>query len=59
MNVSREKDAELLNAAPNAIRVFLYAKMPNEFAVQNNRLGNQEGRVLFCVTLSGTDLKQP
>lgn len=59
MNVSREKDAEMLNAPPNAIRVFLYMKMPNEFAVQNNRLGNQEGRVLFCVTLSGTDLKQP
>lgn len=59
MNVSRERDAESLNVPLNAIRVFLYMKMPNEFAVQNNKLGKQEGRVLLCVTLSGTDLKQP
>jgi len=58
LNVSREKDAEQIRLAPNVIRVFLYAKIPNEFAMQNNRLGKQEGRVLYCVTLSGTDLKQ-
>ena len=59
LSVSREKDAQQLRIPPNMIRVFLYAKMPGEFAVQNKRLGNQEGRVLYCITLSTTDIKQP
>ena len=59
LNVSREKDAEQLRLPPNLIRVFLYAKMPGEFAVQNKRLGNQEGRVLYSITLSTSDFRQP
>ena len=59
LNVSREKDAEQMRLPPNVIRVFLYAKIPGEFAVQNQKLMNQEGRVLYCVTLSAKDLKQP
>ena len=59
LSVSREKDAEQLRLPASAVRVFLYAKIPPEFAVQNPRLGNQEGRVLYCVTLSGTETNQP
>lgn len=59
LSVSREKDAEQLHLPPSMIRVFLYSKLPGEFAVQNNRLANQEGRVLYCINLSMTDAKQP
>ncbi len=59
LNISREKDAELLRLPPNMIRVFLYAKIPGEFAVQNQRLLNQEGRVLYCITLSATQITSP
>jgi len=59
LGVSREKDAEQLHLPPNMIRVFLYAKMPGDFAVQDKRLGHQEGRVLYCITLSTNDLKKP
>ena len=31
------------------VRVYLYAKMPPEFAVQNAKLGKQEGEVLYCI----------
>lgn len=58
LSVSREKDVEQLRLPPNVIRIFLYARMPGAFWVQNPRLGNQEGRVLYSITLSGTDLKQ-
>ena len=54
-NVNREKEAEQLRLPGNLIRVFLIAKIPGEFAVQNTRLSNQEGRVLYCVTLSPTE----
>jgi hypothetical protein len=59
LSVSREKDAEQVRVPPNLMRVFLYAKAPGEFAIQNKRLGNQDGRVLYCLTLSTTDVKQP
>ena len=55
VNVNREKEAEQLRLPGNLIRVFLIAKIPGEFAVQNTRLSNQEGRVLYCVTLSPTE----
>lgn len=57
LSVSRIKDAEQLRLPPGMMRVFLYAKAPGEFAVQNKRLGNQEGRVLYCITLSTADVK--
>ena len=57
LSVSRVKDAEQLRLPPNMIRAYIYAKMPGEFAVQNNRLSNQEGRVLYCINLSTTDFK--
>ena len=56
LNVSRETEAAKLRMGPNLLRVFLYAKMPSEFAVQNKRLGNQDGRVLYSITLSTDDL---
>lgn len=59
LNVSREKDAEQLQLPPSMVRIYLYAKMPGEFAVQNKRLGNQEGRCLYCISLSMNDVKRP
>jgi hypothetical protein len=58
LSVSRDKEAEQLRVPPNTIRVFLYCKMPGEFAVQNKRLGNQEGRVLYAINLSVYDFKK-
>ena len=57
LSVSRDKEAEQLRVPPNLIRVFLYAKMPREFAIQEKRLGNQEGRVLYSITLPTSDFK--
>ena len=59
MSVSRMQDAELFRLPPNTIRVFLYAKLPSEFAVQNKQLGNQEGRVLYCINLPATASTSP
>ncbi len=59
LSVSREKDAEQLRLPQNMLRVFLYAKLPGEFAVQNNLLTNQEGRVLYCITLPASEAKTP
>lgn len=59
LNVSRDKEAEQLRLPPNLMRVFLYAKMPGEFAVQNKRLGHQEGKVLYVLTLPFSDFKNP
>ena len=58
LNVSREKDAEALRVPSGLIRVLLYSSIPAEFAVQNPRLANQEGRVLYSITLSPTDPAQ-
>ena len=54
-NVNREKEAEQLRLPGNLIRVFMIAKIPGELAVQNTRLSNQEGRILYCVTLSPSE----
>lgn len=53
LNVSREKDAEMLFLPKNTMRVFLYANLPGEFGIQekNGRLRNQSGRVLYCITV--------
>ena len=59
LSVSRESDAEQLRLTPNVVRVFLYAKAPGEFAIQNKRLAHQEGRVLYCINLSMSDVKTP
>ncbi len=49
LNVGREREAEQVQLPTDMVRVFLYAKMPPEFAVQNARLGKQEGEVLYCI----------
>jgi hypothetical protein len=59
LSISRDKEALDLRLPANTMRVYLYARMPGEFAVQNNSLGNQEGRVLYSITLSAYDFKQP
>lgn len=53
LNVSREKDAEALFLPKNTMRVFLYANLPGEFAIQekNNRLTNQSGRVMYVINI--------
>ena len=51
LNVSREREAEQVQLPADVVRVFLYAKMPAEFAVQNQKLGKQEGQVLYCIDL--------
>ena len=58
-NISRERDAEKFRLPPNLIRIFLYTKLPVEMTVQNNLLGNQEGRTLYCITLPATVPKPP
>jgi hypothetical protein len=58
LNVSREKDAEQLYVPPGIVRVFIYAKAPREFGVQNSRLANQEGRVLYSLTIPINDSKK-
>ena len=59
LSISRDKEAEQLRLPPNTVRVFIYARMPGDFAIQNKRLGNQEGRVLYAITLSTYDFKKP
>lgn len=49
LNVSREREAQQVQIPTDIARVYLYAKMPPEFAVQNAKLGRQEGQVLFCI----------
>ncbi len=51
LNVGREREAEQVQLPTDMVRVYLYAKMPPEFAVQNGRLGKQEGEVLYCIDL--------
>jgi hypothetical protein len=49
LNVSREREAQQVQLSTDLVRVYLYAKMPPDFAVQNPRLGKQEGEVLYCI----------
>jgi hypothetical protein len=51
LNVTREAEAQQVQLPSDMIRVYLYAKMPADFAVQNQRLGKQEGQVLFSIDL--------
>lgn len=59
MNVSRTQDADQFRLPSNLIRIFLYAKLPHEFAIQNKQLANQEGRVLYCINLSANVSPEP
>jgi hypothetical protein len=59
LSVSREKDAEQLQLPPGVVRVFLYAKLADEFKVQNKWLGHQDGRVLYCISVNLMDVKKP
>lgn len=59
LSVSRDKEAEQLRLPPNLMRVFLYAKAPAEFNVQNKKLGYQEGKVLYAITVPLSDFKNP
>jgi hypothetical protein len=36
---------------PDRARVFVYAPLPESFRIQDDRLGKQEGYVLYCVDL--------
>ncbi|WP_157605165.1 hypothetical protein [Schlesneria paludicola] len=56
-NISREREAEKFRLPANLISVFLYAKLPVEMTVQNNLLGKQEGRTLYCITLPANAVK--
>ena len=38
-------------AAPDLLRVFVYAPMPSEFALQGDTFQDHEGRVLYVVDL--------
>jgi len=49
LNVMRESEATQVRLPGELVRVYMYAKMPPEFAVQNKRLGGQNGHVLYCV----------
>ncbi|MDB5344917.1 MAG: hypothetical protein JWP89_3294 [Schlesneria sp.] len=49
LNVARESEARQVRLPPDLVRVFLYAKMPAEFAVQSTSLGGHNGEVLYCV----------
>ena len=49
LNVAREREAQQVQLPTDLVRVYLYAKMPPEFAVQNAKLGKQEGEVLYCI----------
>lgn len=55
LNVSREKDAETFRVPSGQIDVLLYTTIPPEFAVQNQFLTHQEGRVLYSIGLSPTE----
>lgn len=49
LNVSRESEARQVRLPTDIVRVYLYTKMPPEFAVQNKDLGGQAGNVLYCL----------
>ena len=51
LNVAREREAQQVQLSTELVRVYLYGKMPPEFAVQNPKLGKQEGEVLYCIDL--------
>ena len=55
LNVTRESEARQVRMPPGTVRLFLYAKMPPEFAVQNKDLGSQSGFVLYCVDVPLTE----
>lgn len=55
MSVSRTSDAEQYRLPPGLVRVFLYARIPPEFGIQNPLLGKQEGWVLYCIDLTATE----
>jgi hypothetical protein len=49
LGVSKESEARQVRLPEGIVRVFLYTKMPADFAIQNTRLGAQDGQVLYCV----------
>ena len=51
LNVSRETEATQVRLRADTIRVYVYSRMPAEFAIQNPKLGAQSGQVLYCVDL--------
>jgi hypothetical protein len=55
LNVARESEARQVRLPPGIVRIYLYAKMPPEFAVQNPLLGKQDGHVLYCIDLPLTE----
>ncbi len=51
LNVTRNSDVEQIRLPDDIARVFIYSKMPPELNVQNNRLGAQNGRILYCLDI--------
>jgi hypothetical protein len=49
LNVSKDSDAQQARLPPGILRLYVYAKMPPVFAIQNERLGAQEGQVLYSI----------
>ncbi len=49
LNVMRESEARQVRLSGDLVRIYLYAKMPPELAVQNKRLGGQHGHVLYSI----------
>jgi len=49
LNVSRENEIRQVQISTDIIRVLFYTKMPASFAVQNDRLGAQDGYVLYSI----------
>lgn len=49
LNVARETEARQVRLQTDIVRVYIYTKIPPEFAVQNKNLGAQAGHVLYCL----------
>lgn len=48
-NVTRNSDVDQIRLPDDIARIFIYSKMPSGFNVQNNRLGAQNGQILYCL----------
>lgn len=55
LNVTRESEARQVRLPGDTARVFLYCRITPEFAVQNDRLGAQNGYLLYCIDIALTD----
>lgn len=49
LNISNSMDGQKFWLPGERARIFIFAPMPEEFHLQTDRLGKQNGRVLYCV----------